>query len=322
VQTMTVAELRSALQSAEEVPRKPYASERSVHIKARKQELVGLPLGGPLTVAHGVYDTLATMRDDVVLTYLLLSEGLTCNAEICSERPLKALQPGTDRNLILKDEAAAAALTLDTDLRPCPAAVGGARVVDLVGFADCVAEQRWNGPLFQVLSREPYPEFQEVARDQVLQLDRRCLLELACICVGDLTSGSTGALPLDEEFKELKFHSLVTGSLLLVTGRGKDPGKRWDSTGQSTGGTGLGTDVKQGSDAGQAPSKKARVMRDHILKGLRGTHPRTPDNKHICFNFNLRVCGAGAKCKFKHACCKPGEHKALAMVAHNSSGTE
>ena len=69
-QTMTVAELRSAMQSTDEVHRKLPASERSMRIEAQKQKVVGLPLEGPLAVAHSVHDKLATMRENDELKYL------------------------------------------------------------------------------------------------------------------------------------------------------------------------------------------------------------------------------------------------------------
>ena len=112
--------------------------------------------------------------------------------------------------------------------------------------------------------------------------------------------------------------------LLPVKGRGKGAGKKGDrhGTGQGTTGNGQGTGKKRTTGTDDAPGKKIKVTRDPIPEALRGMHSRTPDNKPICFNFNLGKCKAGAKCKFKHVCCKPGCYKAHAMVDHDSSSVE
>ena len=89
---MTVAELRAAMQSSDEVSRELPASERSMRIEAQKKRLQGLPLEGPLSVAHCVYDKLANMRENDELKYLSPGECITRDAELCSEKPPKAPQ--------------------------------------------------------------------------------------------------------------------------------------------------------------------------------------------------------------------------------------
>ena len=322
-QTMTVAELRSAMQSTEEVHRKLPASERSMRIDAQKQRLVGLPLEGPLAVAHGVYDKLATMRENDELKYLPPSECLTRDAELCNEKPPKALQLDANKTgLIFKDEAATAAMSIDTDLQLYQAMVRRALAMDLVGLATYATVQKWNERLFRIMSQEPPPEFQKVSRAQVLRADRQCFLELARVCNGNLKPDSTGALPLDKEFEKLEFNSSIMYFLLPVKGRGKGLGKHKDGPGQGNAGTGTGNGKKRTPNADEAPGKKAKVTRDPIPEALRGMHSRTPDNKPICFNFNLGKCKAGAKCKFKHVCCKPGCYKAHALTDHDSSSAE
>ena len=324
-QTMTVAELRSATQSTDEVHRKLPASERSMRIEAQKQRLVGLPLEGPLAVAHSVYDKLATMRENDELKYLPPGECLTRDAELCNEKPPKALQLDANKTgLVFKDEEATTAMSIDTDLQLYQAMVRRALAMDLVGLATYATVQRWNERLFRIMSQDPPPEFQRVTRAQVLRADRQCFIELARVCNGNLKPDASGALPLDKEFEKLEFNASIMYFLLPVKGRGKGAGKKGDrdGTGQGTTGNGQGNGKKRNTGTDDAPGKKIKVTRDPIPEALRGMHSRTPDNKPICFNFNLGKCKAGAKCKFKHVCCKPGCYKAHAMVDHDSSSVE
>ncbi|CAE7939885.1 unnamed protein product, partial [Symbiodinium necroappetens] len=224
-QTMTVAELRSTMQSSDEASRKLPASERSMRIEAQKRRLQGLPLEGPLSVAHCVYDKLANMRENDELKYLSPGECITRDAELCNEKPPK----------------------------------------------------------------DPPPEFQRVSRAQVLRADRQCFLELARICNGSLKPDASGVLPLDREFDTMEQNLSVMYFLLPVKGKGK--GKSTDK----------GNPRKRTTEAnGDGKGKKAKITRDPIPEALKGMHSRTPDNKPICFNYNLGKCKAGAKCKFKH----------------------
>eukprot|EP00439_Symbiodinium_sp_Y106_P076014 s3923_g15.t1 len=197
-----------------------------------------------------------------------------------------------------------------------------ALAMDLVGLATYATVQKWNERLFRIMSQEPPPEFQKVSRAQVLRADRQCFLELARVCNGNLKPDSTGVLPLDKEFEKLEFNSSIMYFLLPVKGRGKGLGKHKDGPGQGIAGTGTGNGKKRTTNADEAPGKKAKVTRDPIPEALRGMHSRTPDNKPICFNFNLGKCKAGAKCKFKQVCCKPGCYKAHALTDHDSSNAK
>ncbi|CAE7737917.1 unnamed protein product [Symbiodinium sp. CCMP2592] len=200
-QTMTVAELRSSMQATDEVPRKLPASERSMRIEAQKRRLSGLPLEGPLAVAHCVYDKIATMRENDELKYLAPNECITRDAETT------------------------AAITLDSDLALYQAMMRRALAMDLVGLASYACVQRWNERLFRIMSQDPPPEFQRVSRAQVLRADRQCFLELARVCNGNLKPGPDGSLPLDKEFKKLEFNTTVMYFLLPVKGRGNGGGK-------------------------------------------------------------------------------------------------
>ncbi|CAE7203407.1 unnamed protein product [Symbiodinium sp. CCMP2592] len=294
-QTMTVAELRSSMQATDEVPRKLPASERSMRIDAQKRRLSGLPLEGPLAVAHCVYDRLATMRENDELKYLAPNECITRDEELCCEKPPKALHLDANKTgLVLKDEEATAAISLDSDLSLYQAMMRRALAMDLVGLASYACVQKWNERLFRIMSQDPPPEFQRVSRAQVLRADRQCFLELARVCNGNLKPGPDGSLPLDKEFEKLEFNTTVMYFLLPVKGRGKGGGKA-DKDGKDRKRTKTTND-------GESPNKKAKITRDPIPEVLKGMHSRTPDNKPICFNFNLGKCKAGAKCKFKHAC--------------------
>ncbi|CAE7626860.1 unnamed protein product [Symbiodinium sp. CCMP2592] len=283
-QTMTVAELRSSMQATDEVPRKLPASERSMRIDAQKRRLSGLPLEGPLAVAHCVYDKLATMRENDELKYLAPNECITRDEELCCEKPPKALH-------------------LDANKR--------ALAMDLVGLASYACVQKWNERLFRIMSQDPPPEFQRVSRAQVLRADRQCFLELARVCNGNLKPGPDGSLPLDKEFEKLEFNTTVMYFLLPVKGRGKGGGKAEKE--------GKGRKRTKTTNDDESPNNKAKITRDPIPEVLKGMHSRTPDNKPICFNFNLGKCKAGAKCKFKHVCCKPGCYKPHPMSEHDSA---
>ncbi|CAE7217665.1 ubiad1 [Symbiodinium sp. CCMP2592] len=282
-QTMTVAELRSSMQATDEVPRKLPASERSMRIDAQKRRLSGLPLEGPLAVAHCVYDRLATMRENDELKYLAPNECITRDEELCCEKLPKALHLDASKTgLVLKDEEATAAISLDSDLSLYQAMMRRALAMDLVGLASYACVQKWNERLFRIMSQDPPPEFQRVSRAQVLRADRQCFLELARVCNGNLKPGPDGSLPLDKEFERLEFNTTVMYFLLPVKGRGRGGGKA-DKDGK-------GRKRTKTTNDGESPNKKAKITRDPIPEVLKGMHSRTPDNKPICFNFNLGKC--------------------------------
>ncbi|CAE7223179.1 unnamed protein product [Symbiodinium sp. CCMP2592] len=286
-QIMTVAELRSSMQATDEVPRKLPASERSMRIDAQKRRLSGLPLEGPLAVAHCVCDKLATMRENDELKYLAPNECITRDAELCCEKPPKALHVDANKTgLVVKDEETTSAISLESDLAL------RALAMDLVGLASYACVQKWNERLFRIMSQDPPPEFQRVSRAQVLRADRQCFLELARVCNGNLKPGPDGSLPLDKEFEKLEFNTTVMYFLLPVKGQGKGGGKAEKE--------GKGRKRTKTTNDDESPNKKAKITRDPIPEVLKGMHSRTPDNKPICFNFNLGKCKAGAKCKFKH----------------------
>ncbi|CAE7304323.1 unnamed protein product [Symbiodinium sp. CCMP2592] len=146
-QTMTVAELRATMQSSDEVSRKLPASERSMRIEDQKQRLKGLPLEGPLSVAHCVYDKLADMRENDELKYLSPGECITRDAELCCEKPPKALQLDANKmGIVVKDEEALATMS---------AMMRRALAMDLVGLASYDTVQKWNERLFRTRHRIP-----------------------------------------------------------------------------------------------------------------------------------------------------------------------
>ncbi|CAE7225449.1 RE2 [Symbiodinium sp. CCMP2592] len=272
-QTMTVAELRATMQSGEDVSRKLPASERSMRIEDQKQRLKGLPLEGPLSVAHCVYDKLANMRENDELKYLSPGECITRDAELCCEKPPKALQLDANKmGIVVKDEEALATMSVDSDLQLYQAMMRRALAMDLVGLASYETVQKWNERLFRIMSQDPPPEFQKVSRAQVLRADRQCFLELARTCNGNLKPDARGVLPLDKEFEKLEYNQSVMYFLLPVKGKGKGSGKPGDK----------GNGKKRTSDTpGDGKNKKLKITRDPIPDALKGMHSRTPDNKPI-----------------------------------------
>ena len=186
-----------------------------------------------------------------------------------------------------------------------------ALAMDLVGLASYTTVQRWNERLFRIMSQDPPPEYQRVSRAQILRADRQSFLELARVCNGNLKPGPDGSLPLDKEFDKLEFNTSVMYFLLPVRGGGKGGGR--DKPGKPR--------KRKDHEADPNSGKKAKITRDPTPEELKGMHSRTPDNKPICFNYNLGKCKAGAKCKFKHVCCKPGCYKAHPIGDHDSSGS-
>ena len=135
-QTLTVAELRSSVQSGEDAPKKVPTAERSLRIASQKTRLAGLPLEGPLQVAHALYDRFASMRESEQLKFLPPSECLTRDAELAGEKPPKALQLDASRTgLIVKDEEITEQIVLESDLQLYQAMMRGALAMDLVGLA-------------------------------------------------------------------------------------------------------------------------------------------------------------------------------------------
>ncbi|CAE7654078.1 unnamed protein product [Symbiodinium sp. CCMP2592] len=288
-QTMTVAELRATMQSGDEVSRKLPASERSMRIEDQKQRLKGLPLEGPLSVAHCVYDKLANMRENDELKYLSPGECITRDAELCCEKPPKALQLDADKmGIVVKDEEALATMSVDSDLQLYQAMMRRALAMDLVGLASYDTVQKWNERLFRIMSQDPPPEFQKVSRAQVLRADRQCFLELARTCNGNLKPDAKGVLPLDKEFEKLEYNQSVMYFLLPVKGKGKGSGKPGDK----------GNGRKRTHDTtGDGKNKKLKITRDPIPDALKGDliahamlFPKSV--RHLCNNTASRQTAA------------------------------
>ena len=308
-QTFTVAELRATVQEGEG-PKKLPSSERTLRLEQQKVRLTGLCLEGPLAVAHCLYDRLATMREQEELKYISPAECITRDAELCNTKPPKALQLDANKaGLIVKDEEAIAAMSIDTDLQLYQAMIRRALAFDLVGLATFSVVQRWVDRLFMVLSLDPPPEFQKVTRAQVLRADRQAFIVLSRACNGALKAKPDGSLPLDAQFSLLEHSSEVMYFVQPAPIRGKGGGK----------GPGKTKKRHQGQEEGASADKKAKVTRDPIPEALKGMHARTPQNKPICFSYNLGKCKAGAKCKFLHVCCKPGCYKPHPVSEHDSS---
>ena len=157
----------------------------------------------------------------------------------------------------------------------------------------------------------------KVSRAQLLRADRQSFIEMARNSNGALKARADGTLPLDDEFKSLHHNMEVMYFVLPVAGKGKGKGKSKEN--QRGGGKKRWKRKNEGHDKDEAPDpKKAKITRDPIPNALKGMHGRTPDNKPICFNYNLGKCKMGSKCKFLHVCCKPGCYKPHPMTEHAS----
>ena len=307
-QTLTVAELRASVQSGDDGPKKLPVAERTLRIEDQRKRLLGLSLEGPLAVAHALYDRFASMREAEELKYVAPNECITRDAELCGDKPGKALHLDANKSgIVVRDEETSDQIALDSDLQLYQAMIRRALAMDLVGLASFGTMQNWIERLFRVLSVDPPPGFAKVSRAQVLRADRQSFVELAREHNGAIKAKADGSLPLDAGFQSLDRNTEVMYFLLPTPGKAKGKGK------------GKERPKKRKHENDDSHGKRQKLTRDPIPEALKGMHSRTPKNKAICFNFNLGKCAKGAKCKFAHVCCKPGCYKPHPMIEHDSS---
>ena len=135
-QTLTVAELRASVQSGDNGPKKLPVAERTLRIEDQRKCLLGLSLEGPLAVAHALYDRFASMREAEELKYVVPNECIARDAELCGDKPGKALHLDANKSgIVVRDEETSDQIALDSNLQLYQAMIRRALAMDLVGLA-------------------------------------------------------------------------------------------------------------------------------------------------------------------------------------------
>ena len=305
-QTLTIANLRSSLVATDDSAAKKVApAERSARITAQRLRLQGLDLSGPLEPSFWLYDSFSAMLDSGELKYIAPNKCLTRQQEISGSKPEKLIKLDENKSgLVVKDAAPEQAVSVTSDLSLFQALCRSALAMDLVNIASYDTVMRWTNRMFTLYTQPSAPGFNKVSQAQLLRADRQSFLRLAELGTDGFKANAAGVLPLDDAFDRLHNDVTVTYHLLpLPQGSKKDDIK---------------PDVRDGpygKGKGKGKKGKGDAKRFPMPKELQGMHHMTPQQKPICFDFNLGRC-SNKSCKREHVCCVPNCYQKHPQTEH------
>ena len=317
-QTLTIASLRTAVQSPDDNSAKRVApAERAARLETQRTRLQGLDLSGPLEPSHWMYDQFSAMLELGELKYIAPNKCMTRQQELAGERPDKQIKlDETKSSLVVKDHPKEPDAEIATDLALHQAFTRRALAMDLVGIASYGTVMRFVNQLFAWMSQAPAPGFNKPTQAQLLRADRQAFQRLAELVVPPpYHANAAGVLPLDTGFDRLHTDVTVTYHMLPIPmGRSRDDDTKRPSSSH------INKTNKTGGKPGGSPSKSSKgsgkQKRQPMPQQLQGMHHRTPQNKQICFNYNLGKC-KDKKCQREHVCCVPGCYKAHPQIEHD-----
>lgn len=320
-QTLTIASLRSTVQSPEDSSARRLApAERTARIEAQRLRLQGLELSGPLEPSYWLYDQFSSMLELGEIKYIAPNKCMTRQQEISGEKPEKQIKLDENKSsLVVRENPKDNEADVTTDLSLHQAMMRRALAMDLVGIATYGTVMRFVNRLFALMSQSPAPGFKGPGHAQLLRADRQAFMRLAELVPAPFHANAGGALPLDTAIDQLHHDVTVTYHMLPIPGgRAKDEDAK-ASTGnpnktkkaqhkqQSSGSASKG--------GAKGSSKADGKRRQPLPAGLHGMHHKTSAGKPICFNYNLGKC-SNKNCPREHVCCVPGCYKNHPQFEH------
>eukprot|EP00438_Fugacium_kawagutii_P018543 Skav204348 [mRNA] locus=scaffold3936:105494:108589:+ [translate_table: standard] len=104
-QTLTIASLRSTVQSPEDsTVRKIAPAERTARLEAQRNRLQGLDLTGPLEPSHWLYDQFSAMLELGEIKYIAPNKCMTRQQEIAGENPDKQIKLDENKSSLVVKE--------------------------------------------------------------------------------------------------------------------------------------------------------------------------------------------------------------------------
>ena len=317
-QTFMVYTLKAAVQGSDETVHKLAPAERRIRLADQRTRLAGVNISGPLEPAHSLYNMCTSMIESCEIKYISPNKCLTRHQELQGQKPDKEIQlDATKSNLVVKEQPVAKEIKISSDLMLYQAMMRRALALDLVGLASFATVMKWTDRMFELMAQQPAPGFHQVSQAQLLRADRQSFLRMNENLTGTLKppGGQNAVKPMDVLFDALHTDVTVTYFMLpTATGSSADKPNTEKTTDKAA--TNSSNDKKRPAasassqnKAGQPPKrnkgKGGGKNRDPLPAQLKGMHSRTPDNKAICFSYNLGKCDKGAACPRAHVCCVP-----------------
>ena len=317
-QTLAIASLRTAIQSPDDSSSRRVApAERAARIESQKARLQGLDLTGPLEPSHWLYDQFSSMMELGEIKYIPPNKCMTRQQEILGEKPDKQIKIDEAKgSLVFKDAPQEHDTDVSSDLALRQAMARRALAMDLVGLASYSTVMKFVNRMFNLMAQTPAPGYAKISHTQLLRADRQAFLRLAETVSPPFTENAAGTLPIDDALNRLDTDVTVTYHMLPIpVQRSKgDESKQSSAASSSTKPSKTGT--KPPSGGGKSSKGKGKQKRQPMPQALLNMHHRTPDQKQICFNYNLGKC-KDKKCPREHVCCVPGCYQKHPQIEHD-----
>ena len=315
-QTMMMHRFKSVAKGEEAVPKRLAPPEREARLARQKQQLRGLDISGPMEPAHGLYDLCAAMIEKNEISYISPTKCLTRQQELLGNKPEKEIQlDATKTALVIKEQAAAQEISINSDLALYQALQRRALAMDLTGLATFEVSKKWIDRMFAIYAQAPAPGFQKVSQSQLLRADRHSFVRLSETFTGNLKVAPMAGLPLDPLIERFETDMSITYYMLPIPASqsaasvDKPDKKRPEPAPKQAAAP---SKFQKGGAKGKSKGKK----REPVPQALKGMHSRTPQGDPICFGFNLGTCKLGSACTRKHVCAVPNCYKNHPQTEH------
>lgn len=321
-QTLTIASLRSTVQSPEDsTVRKIAPAERTARLEAQRNRLQGLDLTGPLEPSHWLYDQFSAMLELGEIKYIAPNKCMTRQQEIAGEKPDKQIKLDENKSsLVVKEHPKENETDVASDLALHQAFTRRALAMDLVGIATYATVMRFTNRLFTLMNQPAAPGFRSPGHAQLLRADRQAFLRLAEVVPVPFFANGLGQLPFDLALDQLHHDVTVTYHMLpipVAKQKDEDASKNRSPAATKT------VKKQQGKQSPSSGSAKGNAKgnsknrRQPMPQALHGMHHKTPEGKDICFNYNLGKC-ANKNCARQHVCCVPHCYKSHPQFEHEA----
>ena len=318
-QTLAIASLRTAIQSPDDSSSRRVApAERAARLEAQKARLQGLDLTGPLEPSHWLYDQFSSMMELGEIKYMPPNKCMTRQQELMGEKPDKQIKIDESKgSLVFKDAPQEHETDVSSDLALHQAMARRALAMDLVGMASYNTVMKFVTRMFNLMAQPPAPGYAKISHTQLLRADRQAFLRLAETVSPPFTENAAGTLPLDDAFNRLDTDVTVTYHMLPIpVHRTKDDDAKRSSSASTTNKPPKTGNKPQSSGGKTGKGKGKPNKRQPMPQALLNMHHRTPDQKQICFNYNLGKC-KDKKCAREHVCCVPGCYQKHPQIEHD-----
>ena len=319
--TMVQADLKLKLERSDEAPaRKLAVPERAARYQAQQKRLPGLNLRGELECSDSLIDEAVAQYDDNRLRYIKWEKCLKKRDELEGVKKIEQFTKSADGTLKSSQVDALPSADTSSEYLLQNALTRRGLALDQASLLDYHLHATWIERLLSSRMRPAMEGFARVTMKQLELADKALFERMAELTRDGIVPDGAGLRPLDAAIRTAMVDMEVLQHLTQMQSnkregnddKKQEDAKRWK--GQSGKGQAKGYyqsnqwhqgwQDKGGNKGGKGKGKKGSGKNAQLPEGLKG-YARTPDNSHICFQFNLGKCAEQAKngcSKGRHVC--------------------